>query len=572
MCTNIKSINELLKFDFFVPSYQRGYRWGKEQVNDLLQDIWNFFNIPNKDEGEFYCLQPIIVKKENNLFRLIDGQQRLTTIYIILSYLDFYMSRYKYDKFTLEYETRKNSKQFLSDIHKIATISSENIDFHYMSQAFLSVKEWFDQYPERKEDFFNTLIKTNITDTINDISNNVRIIWYEIADDEKEIDVFTRINSGKIPLTNAELIKALFLNSKNFTKEELVTKQIEIAKEWDEIEYALQDDEFWMFISSSKDYAARIELIFDIFANQEYEDKYTTYRYFVKQKNIISLWSTNDENIKKIFLTLKYWYEDRELYHLIGLLIATKTIKLKELYKEFVNKTKSDFLNFLHTRIKNTINIHDLDNLEYGSHNQSILRVLLLFNIATILTNKNSYIRFSFDKFNNEQWSLEHIHAQQDQGLQSVEAKKTWLFEIENQIALLKKDNIEDNKIDKLQDRIDEIVQDKKIDDEEFQTIQNEVFALFGESEVDSIDNLALLTTGVNSALSNSIFPIKRNILKAKDSQGEFIPICTKNVFMKYYSTDTTNMHFWSQSDRKDYLEVIKNTLSKFLGIKNDKL
>lgn len=572
MHTNIKSINELLSLEFFIPSYQRGYRWDKEQVNDLLQDIWDFFNIPNKDEGEFYCLQPIIVKKENELFRLIDGQQRLTTIYIILSYLDFYMSRYKYDKFTLEYETRENSKQFLSNIHNVATINSENIDFHYMSQAFLCVKEWFDQYPEREIDFFNTLIKTNITDTVSDISNNVRIIWYEIADDEEEIDVFTRINSGKIPLTNAELIKALFLNGKNFTKEELVTRQIEIAKEWDEMEYALQDDEFWMFISSSKDYPARIELLFDIFADQEYEDQYTTYRHFVKQKNIISLWSANDENIKKIFLTFKYWYEDRELYHLIGFLIATKTIKLKELYKEFVNKTKSDFLSFLHTRIKNTINIHGLDDLEYGSHNQSILRVLLLFNIATILTNKNSYIRFSFDKFNNEQWSLEHIHAQQDQGLQSVDAKKTWLFEIEDQIALLEKDSTEDNKIDKLQDRIDEIVQHTKIDDEDFQTIQNEVFALFGESEVDSIDNLALLTTGVNSALSNSIFPIKRNILKAKDSQGEFIPICTKNVFMKYYSTDTSNMHFWSQSDRKDYLEVMKNTLSKFLGIENDEL
>ena len=113
MYTNIISINQLLKFDFFIPSFQRGYRWDDNQVDDLLEDIWEFFNISNKDEGEFYCLQPIIVKSEKNRYRLIDGQQRITTIYLILSYLEFYMKRYKYEKFKIEYETRIDSKGYL---------------------------------------------------------------------------------------------------------------------------------------------------------------------------------------------------------------------------------------------------------------------------------------------------------------------------------------------------------------------------------------------------------------------------------------------------------------------------
>ena len=84
----LRNINDLLKERFYIPSYQRGYRWDKAQIEDLLEDIWEFSRIGGKQEGEFYCLQPIIVKNESNKYLLIDGQQRLTTIYILLSYFD----------------------------------------------------------------------------------------------------------------------------------------------------------------------------------------------------------------------------------------------------------------------------------------------------------------------------------------------------------------------------------------------------------------------------------------------------------------------------------------------------
>ena len=54
MNENLKSINELLDFSFFITSSQRGYRWYKEQVIDLLEDIWEFSNISSKKEGNFY--------------------------------------------------------------------------------------------------------------------------------------------------------------------------------------------------------------------------------------------------------------------------------------------------------------------------------------------------------------------------------------------------------------------------------------------------------------------------------------------------------------------------------------
>ena len=84
----LKSIGELIKSElkFVVPSYQRGYRWTKRQVEELLDDIWEFSQ-KNKNDNSFYCLQPIVIKKiEENKYELIDGQQRLTTIYLLLSY------------------------------------------------------------------------------------------------------------------------------------------------------------------------------------------------------------------------------------------------------------------------------------------------------------------------------------------------------------------------------------------------------------------------------------------------------------------------------------------------------
>ena len=550
-----------MKFDFFIPSFQRGYRWGDNQVDDLLEDIWEFFNISNKDEGEFYCLQPIIVKSENNRYRLIDGQQRITTIYLILSYLEFYMKRYKYEKFKIEYETRKDSKGYLENIHNIEAHNEDNVDYYYMSKAFLYIKQWFEKYPEREIDFFNTLIKINIKDG-KDTANNVRVIWYEVLDSEDEIEVFTRINSGKIPLTNAELIKALFLNSKNFTNEEKYIKQIEISKEWDEIEYTLQNNELWSFISKNKDYPTRIEMIFEILADNKTNDKYATYRYFNKQENIVDMWSTNDDNIKKIFLSFKYWFENRKLYHLIGFLISTNIKSIEDIYKDFRINTKTEFEKILYKSIIDSINLENIDLLEYGKDSNHIQKILLLFNIATILNNKESYVRFSFDRFNNEKWSLEHIHAQQDRGLQSSDARKVWLIESKQQLKIIEELNTDD-----ILQKIESLISKEKIEPEEFQEIQNQVINLFGEAEVDTIDNLALLTVGINSSLSNSIFPIKRQILKEKDTQGEFIPICTKNVFLKYYSNDIKNVYFWSKEDRKNYLGEIKLVLKRFMEI-----
>lgn len=83
----IKSLGEILNEKFFVPYYQRGFRWTEKQVVDLLNDIYNFSKIEHQ-ENEFYCLQPLVVKKNGVNWNLIDGQQRLTTIILIAKYFN----------------------------------------------------------------------------------------------------------------------------------------------------------------------------------------------------------------------------------------------------------------------------------------------------------------------------------------------------------------------------------------------------------------------------------------------------------------------------------------------------
>ena len=85
----LKPVAELLdgEHNFHIPSYQRGYRWDKKQVEDLLKDIWDFARDDEKKKTDFYCLQPIVVKEQDNNWIVIDGQQRLTTLLLILNFI-----------------------------------------------------------------------------------------------------------------------------------------------------------------------------------------------------------------------------------------------------------------------------------------------------------------------------------------------------------------------------------------------------------------------------------------------------------------------------------------------------
>lgn len=556
------------KINFNVPAYQRGYRWNKLNVTDLLDDLLEFMQ--DDSSGKFYCLQPLVVKKiGENRYNVIDGQQRLTTILIILKYLENLLKEENGidEIYTLGYETRKDSKDFLQNIaSKTQDESNQNMDYFCMYQAYEAIKSWF----ENKNASELLEIFTNSKDD----KYHIEFIWYEVEDNEDEVKIFARLNSGKIPLTNAELIKALFLNIRNLktrsapkecSENEIITKQIEISKEWDEIEYTLQDDDFFKFLTKN-DYPTRIELLFEILSgvkNTEL-DRYAIYRHFsdmAKEGDLSHIWT----DIKKIFLTFKFWFKDTEYYHLVGFLVVSGISNIKEIYGKAKDETKSDFNIFLKKKIKEKIKIEDIDRFDYEKNRKDIENILLFFNIATILNNKSSNIRFSFSEFSTKRWSLEHIHAQNDKGLKDKKAQDVWL---ENMKKYIKEDAIEDT----IKEKIDSFI--KGIENNHFSELQTQILNRFGDEELlnmHGIENLALLVAENNSSLSNGPFIEKREKIIEMDKDGEFIPICTKNVFLKYYTKNLSDVYFWSKQDQEDYKDSIIKTLENFFGEKNGK-
>ncbi|MCW3467612.1 DUF262 domain-containing protein [Chitinophaga nivalis] len=540
---------------FFIPSYQRGYRWTAQQVTDLLDDLLEFDNREEKKQTDIYCLQPVVVKKKEDKWEVIDGQQRLTTIYIIISYItNSIFNKKAASRFTLTFETRPNSEQFLIEIDE--SKKEKNIDYYHICEAHRAVRTWF----EKKGD--EGLMASTLYPVL---LKKVNIIWYQINDDTDPIDIFTRINMGKIALTNAELIRALFLQSSNFPDhpEEIRLKQLEIAGEWDRIEYALQDDAFWYFLcNGEKKYATRIEFIFDLMAEKPLKpDDFYTFRKFqqdLQQDKIDAVWL----RIKKYYMTLEEWYQNRTLYHQIGYLVATGTSIATIKAAAAKLTSRADFTAYLENSIAQTIQA-PITKLTYGEHNNTIRKVLLLFNIETLLANTASHVYFPFHRFKTEEWDIEHIHAVQSEMPESREHQCNWLQDVLDHLQM------EDPS---LQTAITDFLNTppKQLPPDAFAQLYNRVVDKYTEEgddvDVNDISNLALLNTPINRGYKNAVFPVKRKTIITKDKAGVFIPICTKNVFLKYYSQEVSlHMTHFSRKDREDYLAAIVATLKKYI-------
>ena len=330
--------------NFYIKSYQRGYRWREEEVTMLLNDIYY-------SETKTYWLQPIVVKKENDKYELIDGQQRLTTMFLIYQYIHEKSNHFLNPaKFTIDYETRKQTKEFLTNMN--LEEGEKNIDFWHLTQAYKAIDNWFSS----KEQY----VITKFNEFLNE---KVKVIWYEVDSSVNSIELFTRLNIGKIPLTNAELVKAMFLckdNNKNMTYK----MQQEIALQWDNIEKSLHNDRLWFFLTNNfaENYQTRIDLILDLISRKTPENKEKYYTFFKidemkKENKIQDIW----DKIQQTFLILNDWFNDHEFYHKIGYLIASEYMSLLEIYEMSENQTKKAFLEKIDKKMSERIMIK-IDN------------------------------------------------------------------------------------------------------------------------------------------------------------------------------------------------------------------
>jgi hypothetical protein len=566
---------------YIIPYYQRGYRWEERHVKYLLEDIDTFMADDNNKLLD-YCLQPIVVAPSTDdegklAWEVIDGQQRLITLYLIFKYI-------KKSNYKLDFKSRVKSNSFINNICE-DSYNHEEPDFHYMSVAHKTIKTFFDEKTAEKPSYIDKFYVS---------MEHVKVIWYELcANSESEkIDVFNRLNIGKIPLTDSELIRALLLSkiANPSNERESILRQTEISEEWNRIEHELRNDEFWYFLDNKKNDAAHIELIFNLVARQEARE-YSTFLWFEKeikkarkdeeQKNAEDLWG----KVKQVFGQLKAWYNKRTVYHYIGYLsiIDSKKYSINVLLDKYQSyfQNKTDFCQWLKNEIRETIKDVNLKELSYETGGRQIKNILLLFNILSLEKLMDiPQNRFPFHRYRDVKWSIEHIHAQNSEELKDVKHIEKWLddtLDVIRNIKTVEKEEIVDGEtnkettqsiveyveeIERLKGKIGNTSEDKIITD--FTALKNKLFSVFGSPSIHELSNLTLLGQKDNSTLQNFLFPVKRNKIMELEKENRFIPYCTKNVFLKAYSKADIQPYYWSKADKESYFEAINNIINSF--------
>lgn len=438
---------------------------------------------------------------------------------------------------------------------------------------------------------------------------NVRLIEYKLEDDSKPIEVFLRLNQGKIPLTDAELVKALLLQADQYAQDDLplIQPQLDlIASEWYEVERALAQADRWAFIAPSghRQSDTRIDLLLELVARRP-ELRVTSAKEVLDERErykhpcylVFALWLEQQkeegkkriESVRKlwecimsVYQHIAEWYDSHILYHYIGYLTSQEAIALDELIQQAKSLGRDDFEEYLRRAIGGLLSCEP-SKMSYEGDRAKVHQLLLLHNVHLAIQAGYEQSRFPFSQHRGGKdatWSLEHIRPQDPECPQTAKACCDWIKE--NIPALERRG--EDiptlecggtvtlvETLRNIQAQIDP--QSKRELPAElaqcFEKCFDKILELEGEYDpkgVHRLGNLCLLSTKMNSSLSNLGFDVKRNIIR-KLSQEHYIPLATRMVFLKSFSAYPTTNYLWQESDAADYMASIERTYHFFTAV-----
>lgn len=575
---------------FEIPEYQRGYRWQTSQVKALITDIVEFLGQDHLHGDDAYCLKTIVLKKkpEENHFIVVDGQQRLTTLRNLL-HIWRQDGRYPFEfKYLFDLAKAKFSNLCIENTKKVAA-----------------------DFPDEGKEILKHLKK-------------IRLIWYvldETLGDPYGYEAYNRLNANKIPLEGSELIRALMLQpigEGNVIGCLSRTEQVQIAAEWERIEARLRDDRFWFMFNKRKAVSyTRIDKLFEIIEDVE-SDSDGKAAYLKIEAGLVEAtrerctveesWLRRSEFLRnkwnellKVFWFLSDCYNDVELYHYLGFVRCVSDRKIKGLFDEYL-KSPSGFKKWLINFIKEKIDLSDVlksfDSLRYGD--KRLLDLILLFNIETLnrrarvnqLTSTLEMERFPFQRFYETTWNIEHISSQTDNPMDGDYTDEQIEWAVESIIeyeGIVDKDVLERlrtwlSRMDKRKrvERVcsdlgfclDNVIHVRGLDcDVEFGQVYRDFYAkssirTISDERKDHISNLTLLDEQTNKGYHNSIFPVKRRKIKEADEEiGRFVPPCTRNVFVKYYTNSPTSILCWQEEDADAYGGKIKEVFENIGGL-----
>ena len=568
---NIKTIEAFFgdKKNIQIPDYQRGYRWTKTQIEKLLTDIQHFGTAG-------YPLQHITIKEDGENYIILDGQQRLTTICLIL---DMY----------------KEDAAFSDRIKPKGKDTWDGLDADFISNARDIIEAW-------KKDNNNFNIEWLEKATI-----RVYKVGADLDSPTKQIEFFSKINSNNIPLTNSEMIKALFVQK---LKDKHDQRQ-KILREWDDIENQLQNDNFWAFISNDIYKAdTRIDFLFDLIKNKYgKEPKNTQYGLFLVYEDHLQKQKTDDEKIKsisdiwqkvkEIFSLLQNLYNDKTCYHLFGYLIYDDLNEGKDFLSKPHKDKEQELKDIIKKKWKNAS--EELEELKYENKTKlKIKKILLLFNVVSSDITEEKNYRFSFYDFKRLGFDIEHIHARNTKIPFEAQYAKKWYKEnpkegidaknpdlsgrVAATIAYLEEFNkyntTEENKqvgteekttvenkelIGEVKKAIKDLEKDKD-NETKIKQIVDKISQELETVDDDDFGNLCLLDAATNRGYGNSYFIKKQKTIMDEDLNGKFFPICTKRVFLNYY-TQKLKDKIWGKKHKEEYAKALKECLNAYFDI-----
>ena len=598
---------------YSIPPYQRGYKWDTKDIERLLKDINEFS--PNEDLNLFYCLQNItlVESQDSKTFNVVDGQQRLTTLTVILSYLN----EYELINEKLQYNVRKETEEFLKEyifkpnelknienweqFLEITSIEGKDYDYQdvfYLFNAYKAIQTWFETYPN------------SVTEMKDKILNHVKLI-VNLPKNIEEQELFENLNGKRVPLDGADLIRALIIT--RVAKKEigdiddsiklnvLINEQrVKIGLMLDRINHWWADENkknyFHQFTKESKvpdeesisfnDVTYPINHLYKLYV-LAYGEGVLDMEFF--EKKVIE--DGFLEELQLLQRTMENWYNDKVLYHLIlftSIYAREKsedspTLNFKELLKQWKELYRKDFIRFLKKRIANTEVFDDLIKQSERSkeenektafsenwYDKKLVMVSTLLDIISILSSNSAYLPARHFKVYKE--DLEHIFPQTPVGdrikdkVKQTQILKEYLEIINQSLSEEEKIYIDDCDInwddqnwkDSIKSRINDKI--KKV------------------IPVNSLGNMCVLHESVNRGYGNDFFLEKRIDIMRKSQDGYFIRPHVYDAFNKIFlerhdeSIDMKMMNRWDKSDILARREYIIKRISNFLNTSNEQV
>ena len=567
--------------DFYnIPLYQRGYKWTTKQVEKLLDDIDRF----TPQTGKFYCVQNItIVPQEGGYFNVVDGQQRLATMVLILSRLgkkELVKHKIRFPKNSIREKTNEFINEYITDskfelfeefsdwndfAHRYPEFDHQ--DIYFLFQAYYAINKWFRNRNDQDE-YRDKLMK------------HVKFITNYI-EGEKEERIFGNLNSKRIFLDGADLVRAMLITrvtneeagSDNPLKDRIRINERRVRIGWqlDEINRWWSDESVQVYFNPWLNIPSGEEIAFN-------KEKYPINRLLIlfaesENNSELSLDMIEDydstlelyKKINKLHKTLKDWYSDKEIYHYLGFLFAQvrskKNFDFLKVWNYWKNKSirRSDFKVYLLREIKNEIfgsehicKVFGHNKNWYEGDTVTLVHILLILDI--IDANKDYKDKLQSEAFFKKGNDIEHIFPQTPQEQESKSEFVEFLLKYDEKLKenkILKRFELEKDNVD-YQSELDVF----------FKSYTNSI-------SIHSIGNLVLLYDSLNRSIKNNPYTFKRRKVMQYFNDGHFIQPHTLKVFARYFQKSGTtglDLEHWTEEDIKANEDAIKDTLYNFFS------